>query len=441
MIALSERFDYKKLIRITFPSVVMMIFTSIYIVVDGFFVSNFTGKSEFAAVNFILPFLLILGSVGFMFGTGGSALIGKALGEGDREKANRTFSMLVYISIAVGVVLTALGMLLIRPFAAFLGATGELLENCVLYGRVYLIGIVAYILQFEFQCFLSTAQKPKLGLYITIAAGLTNIILDALLVAVFPFGLVGAAAASVAGMVVGGVIPLVYFARHNSSLLRLGKTRINLRDLGQSCLNGSSELLSNVSSSVVGMLYNSQLLKYAGEDGVAAYGVMLYVSMIFMAVFLGYSVGVAPVVSYHFGAQNHGEIKRLLRMSLIIIGLCSLGMFGAGELLATPLAKLFVGYDQGLMEMTRHGFAIYSVSFLLIGVCIFGSAWFTALNNGIVSGVLSLMRALVFQIIAVMVFPLIWQTDGIWAATVFAETAAIVLTAVLLIANRKKYHY
>lgn len=441
MIALSERFDYKKLIRITFPSVVMMIFTSIYIVVDGFFVSNFTGKSEFAAVNFILPFLLILGSVGFMFGTGGSALIGKALGEGDREKANRIFSMLVYISIAVGVVLTALGMLLIRPFAAFLGATGELLENCVLYGRVYLIGIVAYILQFEFQCFLPTAQKPKLGLYITIAAGLTNIILDALLVAVFPFGLVGAAAASVAGMVVGGVIPLVYFARRNSSLLRLGKTRINLRDLGQACLNGSSELLSNVSSSVVGMLYNSQLLKYAGEDGVAAYGVMLYVSMIFMAVFLGYSVGVAPVVSYHFGAQNHGEIKRLLRMSLIIIGLCSLGMFGAGELLATPLAKLFVGYDQGLMEMTRHGFAIYSVSFMLIGVCIFGSAWFTALNNGIVSGVLSLMRALVFQIIAVMVFPLIWQTDGIWAATVFAETAAIVLTAVLLIANRKKYHY
>lgn len=441
MIALSERFDYKKLIRITFPSVVMMIFTSIYIVVDGFFVSNFTGKSEFAAVNFILPFLLILGSVGFMFGTGGSALIGKALGEGDQEKANRIFSMLVYISIAVGIVLTALGMLLIRPFAAFLGASGELRENCVLYGRVYLIGIVAYILQFEFQCFLPTAQKPKLGLYITIAAGLTNIILDALLVAVFPFGLVGAAAASVAGMVVGGVIPLVYFARRNSSLLRLGKTRINLRDLGQSCLNGSSELLSNVSSSVVGMLYNSQLLKYAGEDGVAAYGVMLYVSMIFMAVFLGYSVGVAPVVSYHFGAQNHGEIKRLLRMSLIIIGLCSLGMFGAGELLATPLAKLFVGYDQGLMEMTRHGFAIYSVSFLLIGICIFGSAWFTALNNGIVSGVLSLMRALVFQIIAVMVFPLIWQTDGIWAATVFAETAAIILTAVLLIANRKKYHY
>lgn len=441
MIALSERFDYKKLIRITFPSVVMMIFTSIYIVVDGFFVSNFTGKSEFAAVNFILPFLLILGSVGFMFGTGGSALIGKALGEGDQEKANRIFSMLVYISIAVGIVLTALGMLLIRPFAAFLGASGELRENCVLYGRVYLIGIVAYILQFEFQCFLPTAQKPKLGLYITIAAGLTNIILDALLVAVFPFGLVGAAAASVAGMVVGGVIPLVYFARRNSSLLRLGKTRINLRDLGQSCLNGSSELLSNVSSSVVGMLYNSQLLKYAGEDGVAAYGVMLYVSMIFMAVFLGYSVGVAPVVSYHFGAQNHGEIKRLLRMSLIIIGLCSFGMFGAGELLATPLAKLFVGYDQGLMEMTRHGFAIYSVSFLLIGICIFGSAWFTALNNGIVSGVLSLMRALVFQIIAVMVFPLIWQTDGIWAATVFAETAAIILTAVLLIANRKKYHY
>lgn len=441
MIALSERFDYKKLIRITFPSVVMMIFTSIYIVVDGFFVSNFTGKSEFAAVNFILPFLLILGSVGFMFGTGGSALIGKALGEGDQEKANRIFSMLVYISIAVGIVLTALGMLLIRPFAAFLGASGELRENCVLYGRVYLIGIVAYILQFEFQCFLPTAQKPKLGLYITIAAGLTNIILDALLVAVFPFGLVGAAAASVAGMVVGGVIPLVYFARRNSSLLRLGKTRISLRDLGQSCLNGSSELLSNVSSSVVGMLYNSQLLKYAGEDGVAAYGVMLYVSMIFMAVFLGYSVGVAPVVSYHFGAQNHGEIKRLLRMSLIIIGLCSLGMFGAGELLATPLAKLFVGYDQGLMEMTRHGFAIYSVSFLLIGICIFGSAWFTALNNGIVSGVLSLMRALVFQIIAVMVFPLIWQTDGIWAATVFAETAAIILTSVLLIANRKKYHY
>lgn len=440
-IQLSDHFTYKKLLRFTLPSILMMIFTSIYGVVDGFFVSNYVGKTPFAAVNFIMPFLMILGAVGFMFGTGGSALIAIKMGEGDEKKARGLFSLFIYVSAVCGVIIAALGIIFIRPIAAFLGADGMMLENCVSYGRIVLIAIPAYILQYEFQSFFVTAEKPQLGLAVTVAAGVTNMVLDALLVALFPFGLNGAAAATAISQCVGGIVPLIYFARPNSSLLRLTRTKYDGNALIKTCINGSSELMTNISMSVVSMLYNVQLMKYAGEDGVAAYGVLMYVNMIFLAAFIGYSVGTAPVISFHYGTGNSNELKSLLKRSLIIIGIFSILMLAAAIVLARPLAMVFVGYDDGLLEMTLHGFIIFAFSFIFAGLAIYGSSFFTALSNGLVSALISFLRTLVFQVAAVLIFPLVWGIDGIWFSIVGAEMMAAVVTALFLLGKRKQYHY
>ena len=440
-IQLSDSFDYKKLLRFTFPSIIMMVFTSIYGVVDGFFVSNFVGKTPFAAVNFIMPFLMILGTVGFMFGTGGSALVAITIGSGDGEKAKRLFSLFIYVSAICGILIGALGIVVIRPVAAWLGAEGELLDNCVVYGRIILAVLPALILQYEFQSFFITAEKPKLGLAVTVAAGVANMVLDALFVGVLRWGLVGAAAATAISQSVGGIIPLIYFGRPNTSLLRLTRTKFDGRALLKACTNGSSELMSNISMSVVGMLYNIQLMKYAGEDGVAAYGVLMYVNMIFLAAFIGYSVGVAPVIGYHYGAGNHGELKGLLKKSLVLIGIFSVGMVALAEGLARPLALIFVGYDPELLDMTLRGFLVYSFSFLFAGLAIYGSSFFTALGNGLVSALISFLRTLVFQVAAVLIFPLIWGLDGIWFSIVAAELVAALVTVAFLAGKRKKYHY
>ena len=440
-IQLSDSFDYKKLLRFTFPSIIMMVFTSIYGVVDGFFVSNFVGKTPFAAVNFIMPFLMILGTVGFMFGTGGSALIAITMGAGDKERAKRLFSLFIYVSAICGILIGALGIVVIRPVAAWLGAEGELLDNCVVYGRIILAVLPALILQYEFQSFFITAEKPKLGLAVTVAAGVANMVLDALFVGVLRWGLVGAAAATAISQSVGGIIPLIYFGRPNTSLLRLTRTKFDGRALLKACANGSSELMSNISMSVVGMLYNIQLMKYAGEDGVAAYGVLMYVNMIFLAAFIGYSVGVAPVIGYHYGAGNHGELKGLLKKSLVLIGIFSVGMVVLAEGLARPLALIFVGYDPELLDMTLRGFLVYSFSFLFAGLAIYGSSFFTALGNGLVSALISFLRTMVFQVAAVLIFPLIWGLDGIWFSIVAAELVEALVTVAFLAGKRKKYHY
>lgn len=440
-ISLFEHFTYKKLLKFTFPSIIMMIFTSIYGVVDGFFVSNFVGKTPFAAVNFIMPFLMILGGVGFMFGTGGSALVSKTMGEGEPRKAKEYFSLLVYVSAVCGVVIGVLGIVFVRPVAALLGAEGEMLDNCVLYGRIILLALPALMLQYEFQSFFVTAEKPQLGLAVTVAAGVANMVLDWLLVAVFSLGLQGAAIATAVSQCIGGLIPLLYFARRNSSLLQLVEAKLDKKALLQTCANGSSELMSNISMSIVGMLYNAQLLRYAGENGVAAYGVLMYVNMIFIAAFIGYAVGTAPVIGYHYGAKTQGELKSLLGKSLIIIGIFSVAMLGAGQLLAKPLSILFVGYDQTLLALTMRGFAIYSFSFLFAGIAIFGSSFFTALNNGLVSALISFLRTLVFQVAAVLLFPLIWKIDGIWLSIVAAELMAALTTTAFLLGKRKQYQY
>lgn len=440
-IRLSEHFTYKKLLRFTLPSIFMMIFTSIYGVVDGFFVSNYVGKTPFAAVNFIMPFLMILGAVGFMFGTGGSALISKTMGEGDNEKAKRLFSLFVYVTIVCGVVIAAFGIIFIHPVAELLGAEGQMLDDCVTYGRIILVALPFYMLQYEFQSFFVTAEKPQLGLGVTIATGLTNMVLDALFMMIFKWGLIGAAAATAISQMIGGIVPLIYFFRPNTSLLKLTKTNFDGQALLKACTNGSSELMSNISMSIVSMLYNAQLLKYAGEDGVAAYGVLMYVNMIFLAAFIGYSVGTSPVIGYHYGAKNQNELKSLLKKSSIIICAFAVCMFVFAEVLANPLAGIFVGYDANLMDMTVNAFSIFSFSFLCAGFSIFGSAFFTALNDGLTSALISFLRTLVFQVAAVLILPIFFGLNGIWFSIVTAEIISVIVTVAFIFRKRQKYGY
>ena len=440
-IALSDHFTYGRLLRFTLPSIVMMVFTSIYGVVDGIFVSNFAGKTAFAAINLIMPYLMIFGTLGFMIGTGGTALISMTLGMGDQKKANSLFSMLTYVCILGGVVLTAVSLLLLRPAAIALGAEGEMLELCVTYGTIVQLALPAYVLQFAFQSFCVAAQKPNLSLWMTVVSGVCNILLDALFVGLFQWGLVGAAAATAFSQVLGGVIPMVYFARPNNSLLRLGKPSFDLKALTKACTNGCSELMSNVSMSLVCMLYNLQLMDYAGENGIAAYGVIMYVNFIFISVFIGFVIGNAPLVGYNHGANNHPELKNLLRKGVMILLALSALMTVAGELLAKPLAQIFVGYDQTLMDMTVRGFRIYTLSFLLCGFNIYGSSFFTALNNGLISALISFVRTLVCQTAAVLLLPMWLDLDGIWWSIVAAELTALILTTILIYGFRKKYHY
>lgn len=440
-IQLSDHFTYKKLMKFVMPSIIMMIFTSIYGVVDGLFVSNFVGKTAFAAINLIMPFLMGASALGFMIGTGGSAIVAKALGERKTAKANEYFSMMVWITLIGGICLAAPGFIFLRPIAAALGAEGTLLDNCVLYGRILLISLTPFMLQNVFQSFFVTAEKPKLGLYTMIAAGLSNMTLDFLFIAVFHWGLAGAAAATAVSEFIGGLFPVFYFSRKNNSLLRLGKLHFNGRILLKACTNGSSELMTNLSMSIVNALYNFQLMRFAGEDGVAAYGTIMYVNFIFIAIFLGYAIGSAPIIGYNYGAGNHFELKNMLRMSLKLIGCWGIILALLSQLLAAPLAAIFVGYDESLAALTCRGFRIYALTFIINGFNIFGSSFFTALNNGIVSAVISFLRTLVFQIAALLLLPLIFGIDGIWSAVLVSELMTLMLTVMFLIKKRVVYHY
>ena len=440
-IQLSDHFTYGRLLKFTLPSIVMMVFTSIYGVVDGIFVSNFAGKVPFAAINLIMPYLMVFGTVGFMIGTGGTALISMTLGLGNREKANSIFSLLTYVSIFLGILLTVLSLVFLRPAAVALGAEGEILENCVVYGWIVQLALPAYILQFAFQSFCVAAEKPNLSLAMMVVAGVCNIVMDALFVAVFRWGLVGAAVATAAAQIIGAVIPLFYFARPNSSILRLGKCRFDGKALLRTCVNGSSELMSNVSMNLVSMLYNLQLLRYAGENGIAAYGVIMYVNFIFVSIFIGFVIGSAPIIGFNHGADNRAELKNVFRKCVCIMAVFSVVMTGAALLLSGPLSHIFVGYDKALFDMTHRGFFIYSLSFLLCGFNIFGSSLFTALNNGLISAVISFIRTLVCQTAAVLLLPLVLGLDGIWWSIVAAELVALLLTIFCIFKYRRRYSY
>ncbi len=441
-IQLSDHFTYGKLLRFTLPSIVMMVFTSIYSVVDGFFISNFAGKTAFAALNLIWPFLMILGGMGFMIGTGGTALVSRYLGAGQEERARRYFSMLVEFTAVLGLILTAIGLIFMEPIARFLGATEEMIPDCVLYGRIVIAFNVAFMFQNVFQSFLVAAEKPRLGLVATVSAGVTNMVMDALLVGVFRWGLAGAALATGLSQTVGAVIPMVFFLnRENGSALHFSFTPMEAHPLLQACGNGASELMSNISGSIAAMVYNFQLLKFLGEDGVSAYGVIMYVGFIFVAIFVGYSIGSAPIISFHFGAENREELQNMFRKSYLLMAVWGIAMALAAYLLAGPLAKLFVGYDRQLCELTVHAMRLHCLAFLFTGANIFTSSLFTALNDGTVSAAVSFARSMVLQIATVLLLPGLMGPDGLWLAALATDTCALVIDICVLGGNRKKYGY
>lgn len=440
-IQLSEHFTYKKLIRFTIPTIIMMIFTSIYGVVDGIFISNCVGSDAFASVNLIMPAIMVLGSIGFMMGTGGSALVSKTIGEGDNKKANEYFSMLIYLLMIAGLILTIIGFIFIRPVASLLGAEGDILNYAVTYGRTLLIALIAFLLQNCFQSFLVVAEKPQMGLIISICAGITNMILDFLFIYIFKMGVFGAALATGISQVVGGIIPLVYFIRKNNSPLQIVKTRFDRKAILLACSNGSSEMLTNVSVSLVNMLYNMQLMKFAGANGVSAYGIIMYVGFIFSGTYLGYGVGSAPIIGYYYGAGNKEELKSLFKRSLKLLGVAAIVLTLAAEVLSKPLASIFVSYDKELLEMTVTAIRLYAISYLISWFNIFASSFFTALNNGPISAIISFMRTLVFETSMIFIIPLILGLNGIWLAIVAAEILAFIVSSALLIKNKKKYEY
>ena len=431
-IQLSEHFTFKKLLLFVYPSVIMMIFTSIYVVIDGLFVSNYVGKTAFAAINLISPFIMALSALGFMMGTGGSAIVAKTLGEGKKQKASEYFSMLVYITALGGVLLSIAGIALTPAVARLLGADGELLRNCTIYGRLGFITLAPFMLQNAFQSFFVAAEKPKLGLAVIVIAGITNIVLDYLFIAVFGWGIAGAAIATSCGELIGGFFPILYFARRKEAILHL---------LKKTCTNGSSELMTNLSNSIVGAMYNLQLMKLAGENGVAAYGTIMYANFIFAAVFFGYSIGSAPIVSYHYGAGNHDELKNLFRKSLTLVSICGILLTITAQIIASPIARIFVGYDKELFQMTYTGFRLFCVTFLINGFNIFGSSFFTALNNGLISAVISFLRTLVFQLGVVFILPVFFGINGIWLSVATAELLTLFVTITFLIRKRQEYHY
>lgn len=440
-IQLSDHFSYSKLFKFVLPSICMMVFTSIYSVVDGFFVSNYVGKTPFAALNLIYPLVQIIASLGFMLGAGGSAIVGKTLGEGDNEKANKYFSMLVIATTVIAIVASAVTIPFLKPLSVLMGADESMVEHCVTYATILLIGMLPFMLQNLFQALMITAQKPHLGFVVTVFAGCTNMFLDYLMVGVMRLGLAGAAWATVISEIVGGIIPLIYFLMQNSSLLRIGKTKFYGKVFFGACVNGSSELVSNISASIVAILYNKKLMEYAGQNGVSAYGVFMYVSFVFLAIFIGYAIGSAPIVSYHYGAKNYDELKNLFRKGITVNAIFGIIMLCLGEVTAVPLGKLFVGYDAELLEMTCRCFYIGSVCYLFAGTNIFASSFFTALNNGIVSAMISFMRTLVFQVSTVLLLPLVWKLDGVWMSITAADILAFCVTLFFLIKLRKKYHY
>lgn len=440
-IQLSDHFTYKRLLRFVISPILMMICTSLYSIVDGFFVSNFVGKTPFAAVNLIMPIAMGVAAIGFMIGTGGSAIVSKTLGEGKLDKANEYFSLLIYTAIGISVTLSVLGFLFIRPISVLLGASGELLENCVVYGRILFVSMPAFILMNIFQNFFIAAEKPSLSLKVSLLAGLTNIVLDFVFIVVLKWGIAGAAWATAAGEFLGGILPMIYFARKNDSLLKLTKTSYNGRILLKAFTNGSSEMVTNLSQSVVGVLYNFQLMRLAGENGVAAYGIIMYVNFIFMAIFFGYSIGTGPIIAYQYGAGNHEELRNVFKKSIRLVVATGVTLMALAEVLNVPLIKVFASYDQEMFDMTSHGFRIYAIAFLVIGINVWGSAFFTALNNGVVSAAISFLRTLIFQVSAILLLPQILGIDGVWSAVVVAEVLALLVTVMFLVKNKEKYHY
>lgn len=441
-IGLDSHFTYKKLFKFVASPIMMMVFTSIYGVIDGLFVSNFAGKTAFAAINAIMPLTMILGGIGFMIGTGGTAIVSQTLGAGEKEKANNYFSFLVYATIVIGVTVSAITIIILPHITHLFSIDEQMLPYALKYARIVISFTPTFMLQSLFHSFFITAEKPMHGFVVTVIAGLTNIALDALFVVGFKMGVGGAALATGLSQAVGAGLPIIYFtSKKNDSLLRLSKGTFDFKVLLKTITNGSSELVNNISSSVVSIVFNSQLFALAGQNGISAYGVMMYVNFIYIAIFIGYAIGTAPIIGFNYGAQNDLELKNIFKKSLVLMGILGVIMSLLAFVLSTPISKIFVGYDEELCNMTAQAFKLFCFSFIFTGFGIFGSSMFTALGNGLISAVISFLRTLVFQIACVMILPKFWGINGVWLSMLIAEILSSMITVTFWIIKRKKYKY
>lgn len=440
-VELAGHYGLRRLVKTSLPMIAMMIVTSIYSIVDGYFISNFAGSTAFAAMNLVWPALALISAVGLMIGTGGSALVSKTLGEGDTGRADEIFTMLVHIALIIGAVLTVGLFIFMKPLIIALGAEGEMIPKAVMYGRIVVLAMPEFIMQMMFQSFYMTAERPELGTRMSIISGCINIALDALFVVGFGWGLTGAAVATALALAVGGIYPLWFFSskKNNTHLQFVCFSRIDWKAITRTCTNGMSEYVGNIALNIVSIGYNLQLMKYIGENGVSAYGIIMYVGFIFAAVYIGYNLCVSQVIAYNFGAGNRAELRSLLKKSLLLIGIGGVIMTALAEGSAPLLAKIFVGYDAELCSLTVRALRIYMLSFLICGFNMFCSAWFTALNNGLVSAAAAFARTLIFELGAVLIVPGIIGIDGIWLAVSIAEVLAVLMSAILILAYRKRY--
>lgn len=442
-IELSGHYSYSRILKTCIPSVLMILTTSVYSIVDGLFVSNFAGTTSFAALNIIWPAIATVAAFGLMFGTGGSALVAMVIGQDDRDRANGIFTMLIRAMLILGAVCGTLLFIFMRPVSIWLGADEAMLPDCIRYGRILVCAMPAFMSQMAFNSFFMTAEKPQLGTLLTVICGITNIAFDALFIVVFGWGLTGAAIATVLGMAVGGIYPLYYFSskKRNTTKLKFVKADTDWHCIVRCCSNGLSEYVGNIALNIVSMCYNLQLMKLIGQDGVAVYGILMYIGYVYASVYIGYNIAVSPIVSFNYGAQNHDELKSLLRKSIVILLVAGTILTGLSEILSSPMAGIFVGYDPGLKALTARAIRIYMISFMICGLNMFVSAWFTALNNGIVSACAAFARTLVFEMGAIFILPLLLGLDGVWLAVDVADMLALVLAVILLSTFRKRYNY
>ena len=441
-IELSGHYGYGRLIKATLPMALMMIIVSVYSIVDGYFISNWAGSDAFAGMNLIWPPIAVVGAIGLMVGTGGSALVSKTFGEGHPEEARRIFTMMIRLTVIAGVILGTICFILMPWLAKVLGADEAMIPHAILYGRILIIVLPAYMLQMAFQPFFMVAERPHFGTALSILSGVTNIILDALFVAVFSWGLTGAALASCAGILLNAGIPIWFFSsKRNKTQLCFVPTRLDWKKILKSCSNGISEFVGSIALSVVSMCYNWQLMRYIGANGVSAYGIIMYLGFIFAAIFIGYNMGVSQIIAYNYGAGNKPELRSLLKKSLVIIGLVGVVITALAELSADVIADIFVGYDAELRDLTAYATRVYMLSFLICGFNMFCSAWFTSLNNGIISAIGAFVRTLVFEFACVFILPMLFGIEGIWVAVNVAELLSLFLTISLIIGFRKRYGY
>ena len=436
---LSRAYTLSGLVRFALPSMVMMVFLSVYTIVDGIFISNFVGTLALGAVNIIFPLISLEMGLGIMLATGSNAIIARRLGEGDAALARQNFSLVVLVAVVCGLMVEGLALLFLPQIIDLLGASAAQYPYCRDYPRAMLLFAPALFLQVGFQSYFVTAGRPKLGLLVMVGAGLVNIGLDYLLIP--RLGVAGAGLATGLGYMVPAMAGLCFFARPRGGDLYLVRPSLERGLLWRACLNGSSEMVSNMANAVSTFLFNIMFMRCYGEDGVAAITMALYFQFVFAAVYFGYSGGVAPIISYKFGNGDTAGLRQVVRDSFRFILGISLLNFTVAILVSAPALLLFAGGNREVASIAQEGFPLFAVSFLFAGVGIFASNMFTALSDGVTSALISFMRTLLFLALAILLLPLVFKEAGLWAAISVAEGMGALVALVCLVLRRPQYQY